>query len=169
VSTAPAWIKRGVLIFKAISLFTNLFVNLESYIIGQMDIPRDTQSRQISRHAYPTDISDKGWEIASPLLIKDKANLLRGGRPRFGEIREILNAILYILASGIPWRMLPHDMPKWQTVRSYYDSWKKDGLLEEIVLQMRQNKIRVAINKKVKYEIFRTRSLSDPYETPRFD
>jgi len=39
-----------------------------------------------------------------------------GGRPRTVDMREILNAIFYILASSCAWRMMPHDLPPWSTV-----------------------------------------------------
>ena len=55
-----------------------------------------------------------------------------GGRPRTIDMREIVNAILYILCAGCAWRMLPHDLPKWQTVYYYFRRWEADGTWERM-------------------------------------
>jgi putative transposase len=67
------------------------------------------------RKAYPTDINDEQWELLKPLIPAAKS----GGRPRSVEMREVINALLYLLAAGCPWRLLPHDLPPWGTVYSY--------------------------------------------------
>ena len=54
------------------------------------------------------------------------------GRPRTVELREIVNGILYVLRSGCPWRMMPHDLPPWETVYKYFRRWSKDGTWERI-------------------------------------
>lgn len=84
------------------------------------------------RKSYPTDLSDKQWNIIKPLLPTAKSNDTTGGRPREVDVRDILNAIFYILRSGCSWRMLPHDLPDWQTVRMYFDDWQQDGTWEKI-------------------------------------
>jgi transposase len=80
------------------------------------------------RKPYPTDLSDQQWHVIKSLIPPSKA----GGRPRTVEMREILNAIFYILASGCGWRMLPHDLPP-NTVRL---SLKESGL-NKVVSQKR--------------------------------
>jgi len=55
-----------------------------------------------------------------------------GGRPRTTDIREVFNAISYLLRSGCAWRMLPHEFPPWQTVYHYFRQWRKDGTWERI-------------------------------------
>ena len=57
------------------------------------------------RKPYPTDISNSQWTILEPLIPASKP----GGRPRTVDMREIINAIFYILASGCAWRLMPHD------------------------------------------------------------
>ena len=64
------------------------------------------------RKPYPTDLTDQQWQVLAPLIPASKPN----GRPISVEIRGIINAIFYILASGCAWRMMPHDFPPWQTV-----------------------------------------------------
>jgi putative transposase len=54
------------------------------------------------------------------------------GRPREVDMREIINAIFYVLRSGCAWRLMPHDLPPWQTVYGYFSRWTKAGLWEKI-------------------------------------
>jgi putative transposase len=54
------------------------------------------------------------------------------GRPRQVEIREIVNAIFYVLRTGCAWRLLPHDLPTWQTVYGYFRRWRDSGLWEQL-------------------------------------
>jgi putative transposase len=82
----------------------------------------------MDRKAYPSDLSDTEWLILAPLVPPAKI----GGRQRVVNIREILNAIFYILRSGCAWRMLPHDLPPWQTVYSYFRQWRQDGVWEQM-------------------------------------
>lgn len=62
----------------------------------------------MTRLAYDTDLSDAQWEILKPLIPEAKP----GGRRRALDIREVLNAIFYLVANGIKWRAMPHDLPK---------------------------------------------------------
>ena len=80
------------------------------------------------RKPYPTDLNEAQWSQVAPLLNPAK----EGGRPRSTDLREIVNALLYALSCGCPWRMLPHDFPGWQTVYAYYRLWNTDGTLEKI-------------------------------------
>lgn len=81
------------------------------------------------RKAYPTDLHDSQWEIIEPLLPVPQS---QRGRPRKWSLRELLNAIFYIVRSGCAWRLLPHDLPPWQTVYGYYRTWRSDGTWEKI-------------------------------------
>lgn len=106
------------------------------------------QNKQTTkRKPYPTDLSDKQWKLISPLLPKPKSNKQTGGRPREVDLREILNAIFYLLRTGCAWRMLPHDFPEWQTVRDYFDAFKKDKTWEKIHDALR-GKVRRQVGKK---------------------
>lgn len=64
------------------------------------------------RKAYPSDLSDAEWAELAPHLPGAKP----GGRPREVDLREILNGRSYHLRAGGAWRMLPHDLPPYQTV-----------------------------------------------------
>jgi putative transposase len=80
------------------------------------------------RAKYPTDLTDAQWELIRPLLPKAKP----GGRPRSVALREVLNGIFYIVRGGVPWRMLPHDLPPWGTVHYSSWRWRRDGTWEAI-------------------------------------
>jgi len=77
----------------------------------------------MNRQGYPSDLGDEEWAILEPLIPPAKP----GGRPRTTDMREVLNAIFYVNKGGIQWRMLPHEFPKWETVYSYYNTWRKAG------------------------------------------
>ena len=64
------------------------------------------------RKAYQTDLSDAEWGCLESHLPAPKINV----RPRIYPIREILDAIFYVVRSGCAWRLLPHDFPPWKTV-----------------------------------------------------
>jgi len=72
---------------------------------------------------YPSDLTDSQWDIIQPLIPPVKP----GGRPRSLDMRQVVNAILYVVVGGIQWRMLPREYPKWQSVYSYFRVWKRSG------------------------------------------
>lgn len=76
------------------------------------------------RESYQSDLTDAEWQRIAPLIPGPKSNK---GRKRKHTIREILNAIFYIVRAGCAWRMLPHDFPPWKTVYHYFRLWRKDG------------------------------------------
>ena len=82
----------------------------------------------MKRKPYPTDLTDAEWAILEPIIPEAKP----GGRPRSADMREVVNAIFYVLRGGIPWRMLPHDLPPWKTVYHYFRAWRMEGVWEEM-------------------------------------
>lgn len=70
----------------------------------------------MKRKAYPTDISDAEWGLIKPMIPAER----KRGKKREVDMREVVNAIFYILRAGCSWRMMPHDLPPWQTVYSYF-------------------------------------------------
>jgi putative transposase len=82
---------------------------------------------------YDTDLTDEQFALLEPFLPKPK----RTGRP-MADLREVLNAILYLVRSGCQWRLLPHDFPPWSTVHTWYLRWRKDGTWERINEALRQ-------------------------------
>jgi transposase len=85
------------------------------------------------RLTYPTDLSDEEWLILKPLLPPEKSS----GRPRKSPLREVLNGIQYILRGGCAWRLMPHDLPHWQTAYQTWRAWRQDGTWVRIHDQLR--------------------------------
>jgi putative transposase len=87
----------------------------------------------VTRLAYDTDLTDAQWEIFKPYMPVAKT----GGYPRSVDIREVLNAIFYLIANGIKWRAMPHDFPKWQSVYTYFRAWEENGTWGKLNTQLR--------------------------------
>src|ERR687897_336839 len=77
---------------------------------------------------YDSDLTDAEWLLVAPLIRPAK----RGGRPRTVDVREVLNAIFYVLWTGCQWKALPKDLPPRSTVWEYLDLWDWDGTLGRI-------------------------------------
>jgi transposase len=84
-----------------------------------------------TRRPYPSDLTNAQWALLAPLLMRPRRADGRG-RPPTVALREVVNAILYVLREGCRWRALPHDFPPWQTVYWYFAKWSDDGTLVQI-------------------------------------
>lgn len=86
-----------------------------------------TARREYERRGrrYSSDLTDREWSLIEPLLPKPK----RLGRPRTTDLREVMNAILYLASSGCAWALLPKDFPPFTTVQRYFYDWRDRGLL----------------------------------------
>ena len=80
------------------------------------------------RRAYATDLTDTQWALIAPLIPEAEP----GGRPRKASSRALVNAILYFLRAGMAWRLLPHDLPPWQTVYYYLRRWQREGVWDRV-------------------------------------
>jgi putative transposase len=94
------------------------------------------------RKAYQSDLTDAEWSCLQSYLPAPKAN----GRPRVYTLREILDAIFYVLKSGCAWRLLPHDFPPWKTVYHYFRRFRLDGSWERLHSALRQ-RVRVRLQR----------------------
>ena len=77
---------------------------------------------------YASDLREAEWRLIAPEMPAHKPL----GRRRSTDLREVVNAILYVLRSGCPWRMLPKEFPPWQTVYRYFSAWRDSGLWASI-------------------------------------
>ena len=88
------------------------------------------------RRAYPSDLSDARWELIQPVLsawrFERRGRALDFGRPPEHDLREIMNAILYVDRTGVQWRYLPRDFPNWNTVYGYFAKWQSDGIFAQL-------------------------------------
>jgi putative transposase len=87
----------------------------------------------MSRRRYPSDLTEAQWTRLEPLLPVVRP----GGRPRAHPLREVIDALRYVLRGGIAWRALPHDYPPWQTVYHYFRMWRLDGTWERLNDELR--------------------------------
>ena len=91
---------------------------------------------------YASDVSDEQWEILRRRLPPGYSR----GRPQLDR-RWVLNAILYVLWTGCPWRALPRDFPKWRSVYTVFRRWRLDGTWERVHAELR-TRARKAVGKK---------------------
>jgi transposase len=93
---------------------------------------------------YASDLTDEEWALLEPMMPASN----RIGRPRKTELREIVNALLYMASSGGAWRLLPKDFPPFSTVQKYFYPWRDEGLLRaisnELVMAAREREGREA-------------------------
>ena len=94
------------------------------------------------RKLYSTDLSDAEWAWLEPHLPSPKAS----GRPRLYPLREILNAIFYVVRSGCSWRLLPNDFPPWRSVYHYFRQFRLDGTWARVHAALRE-RVRVRLKR----------------------
>ena len=88
----------------------------------------------MSRKAYPTDVSDEEWEFVAPYLT-----LLReDATQRVYPLRELFDAVRWMVKAGCPWRLLPNDLPPWTAVQQQAERWRKAGCFEAMVHDLRE-------------------------------
>lgn len=87
----------------------------------------------MERKAYPSDVSDEEWAFVAPYLT-----LMREDAPqRDYELREVFNGLRWLVRTGAPWRMMPHDLPPWYTVYQQTQRWLDAGVFEAMVHDLR--------------------------------
>jgi transposase len=86
-----------------------------------------------SRKPYPTDVTDEEWAFVAPYL----ALLPEDASQRRYELREVFNAVRWIVRAGAPWRLLPHELPPWPAVYQQTQRWIAAGCFEAIVHDLR--------------------------------
>ena len=77
--------------------------------------------------SYPSDVTDEQWRLIEPHIP-----VYPGGRPRTTDLRDVVDAVLYVLRTGCQWRYLPKDFPPKSTVWRYFDEWRHNGTLDTI-------------------------------------
>jgi len=92
----------------------------------------------VMRKRYNTDLAEGQWKLIEPLIPPAKD----GGRPRTTNMREVVNACLYMARAGCQWELIPNDFPPRSTVFEYFSSWAKDGTLDDMMRTLRE-KVRI--------------------------
>ena len=86
-----------------------------------------------TRKSYPSDVTDSDWEFLLPYLT-----LMRQDAPqRSNDMREVFNAIRYVVKTGCQWRMLPHDLPEWTVAYQQARRWIQAGVFEQVTHDLR--------------------------------
>ena len=88
---------------------------------------------------YPTNLTEKQWQILKKFVDPTS-------RKRKSSLKEILNAMLYLIKTGCQWRMLPQDFPPYNTVYYYFRKWKNEGVFENIMDFLRE-KVRLSMGR----------------------
>lgn len=96
----------------------------------------------MERNPYPSDLTDGQWKLVEPMIPPAK----HGGRKRSTDMRQTLNAILYVVREGVRWRSLPHEYPPWPSVYRYFRDFKRDGTWQKIHDTLRE-KVRIQAGK----------------------
>ena len=102
---------------------------------------------------YPSDLSDAEWELVTPLIPPAR----RGGRRRSVDVREVLNAVFYVLSTGCQWKAMPKDLPPKSTTYFYFTLWDWDGTLERI-----HDALYIAVRERAGREASPTVAIIDP-------
>lgn len=84
--------------------------------------------------SYPSDLTDDQWTILEPLIGSQRG----AGRPLKHDLRQLVNAILFVVRCGIQWRSLPHDFPQWGTVYYHFRKWCINGTWQTLNTAIRQ-------------------------------
>ena len=84
--------------------------------------------------SYPTDLTDVQWERVAPYFAQKPGS----GRRRHIDTRAVVNAVLYRLRTGCPWRLLPREYPRWQVVYYHVSQWSGHGTLEQVQAAVRE-------------------------------
>jgi len=116
----------------------------------------------MNRKSYPSDVSDEEWAFVAPYLT-----LMSDEAPqRKYPLRDLFDALRWIVRAGAPWRMMPGDLPPWETVYQQTQRWIKWGCFEAIVHDVREL-LRQAINKNAQpsVAIFDGRTLQSSVES----
>src|SRR3954466_7905620 len=86
-----------------------------------------------TRKSYPHDVSDEEWAFCAPYLTLMKEDAPQREYP----LREVFNALRYIVRAGCLWRMMPNDLPPWHIVYQQTQRWVKAGCFEAMAHDLR--------------------------------
>jgi transposase len=87
----------------------------------------------MTRKPYPSDVTDEEWAFVAPYLV-----LMRDDAPqRHHDLREVFNALRYLVRTGAPWRLLPNDLPPWAAVYQQTRRWLQAGVFEAVAHDLR--------------------------------
>jgi transposase len=86
-----------------------------------------------TRTSYPSDVTDEEWHLVAPYLTL----MIEGAPQRVHTLREVFNALRWVVRTGSPWRYIPHDLPPWHTVYQQTQRWIRAGCFDALVTDLR--------------------------------
>jgi transposase len=89
---------------------------------------------EVVRKAYGSDVTDEEWEFVLPYLLLSRED----NRSRQHDLRELFNAVRYIVKTGNQWRFMPHDLPPWPAAYQQMQRWLRAGCFEKIVQDVQE-------------------------------
>jgi putative transposase len=114
--------------------------------------PAMTELPGPNRQRYDTDVTDEQWKVIEPYVRASHC----GPQEVLHSRREVVNAIFYLTRTGIQWRRMPHDFPKWTIVYHYFAKWKKDGTWKRL-----NDELRALVRQKEGREVEATAGILD--------
>lgn len=104
--------------------------------------------------AYPSDLTDKQWE-----LIKEHFSTGNYGKSRKHRQKDLINGVLYVIKTGCQWRFLPKEYPPWKTVYSFYKRAKDKGIWEKMMRDLvKKSRIKMGRNPDPSYSLIDSQS-----------
>jgi transposase len=88
----------------------------------------------MARKPYPSDVTDEEWDFVAPYLTLMKADAPQ----REHDLREVFNAMRWIVRTGSPWRYMPNDLPPWEVVYQQSQRWLASGVFEAMTQDLRR-------------------------------
>lgn len=93
------------------------------------------KTKQKAHKKYPSELSNQQWKHPEKLVPMPKKQVDGPGRTPL-DLREVINAILYVMRSGCSWGLLPNDYPNHKSVYHYYNTWSREGIWEKIHVKL---------------------------------
>ena len=111
---------------------------------------------EYKRTGYPSDLTDAQWEkIARYFPMGNKGEVHK---------RSLVEAVLYLVDNGCKWRALPHDFPKWSTVKSFYYRAVENGTWEKVMqFLVKETRKRAGRNESPSYGLIDSQSVKTVY------
>ena len=88
----------------------------------------------MARKPYPSDVSDEEWDFVAPYLTL----MIEDAPQREHDLREVFNALRWVVRTGSPWRYLPNDLPPWEAVYQQSQRWLAAGVFEAMAQDLRR-------------------------------
>jgi len=109
---------------------------------------------------YPSDLTDEQWSLIEHYFERSDP---RGAESQHSK-RTIVNAIIYVIRAGIQWRMMPNDLPPWQTVYDHFNRLRARGIWDQVLIDLTKHfRVEMSRNANPSYGIIDSQSIKSQY------